>query len=556
MKNSFKLNEIQIVAAVLPFFIGGFHEFVSCLLSITLLILLGIKCRKKQRLMIKKNDTLLFTIVFVFFYLVSIIWAIDKGVAVLGFIKFLPIFLYLIFLFQNTENTDIISNKLIAYIGAVMTILSFSLHFISKFENFFTVAGRLAGFFQYPNTFALFLLIGLIIIFTQENIRALDYLMVIVLLFGIFESGSRTTFVLTFILAVFLLIKAKNKKLKTIVFVIFGVSVATAVIYSLVTDNFYSVGRFLTTSFKESTFIGRLLYYKDALPVILKHPFGLGYMGYYYLQGSFQTGVYSVMYIHNDFLQILLDIGWIPAILFFVVIFESLFSKNVTLRKKAILLTICTHCLLDFDLQFIPIFIILITCLDYERGKEAEIKLSSLNQSIITGALSIVCVFFGTCTFLMYLNKHELAVQIYPFYTSAQIELMNETEDFDFANKKAESVLKMNKYVYSAYTLKAADYLSAGDINNFIIFENKALDCNKYNIDEYERYGRLLISIIETYNKTESRGVINNCEEELVNIQNRLDSVEKTTSILAWNIKDKPNLKLSSELEKYIENIH
>ena len=147
-------------------------------------------------------------------------------------------------------------------------------------------------------------------------------------------------------------------------------------------------------------------------------------------------------------------------------------------------------------------------------------------------------------------------VQIYPFYTTAQIELMNETEDFDFANKKAESVLKMNKYVYSAYTLKAADYLSAGDINNFIIFENKALDCNKYNIDEYERYGRLLINIIETYNKTESRGVINYCEEELVNIQNRLDSVEKTTSSLAWNIKDKPNLKLSSELEKYIENIH
>ena len=46
-------------------------------------------------------------------------------------------------------------------------------------------------------------------------------------------------------------------------------------------------GRFLTTSLHSSTLLGRLLYAQDALPVILRHPFGLGYRSYTYMQGSF-----------------------------------------------------------------------------------------------------------------------------------------------------------------------------------------------------------------------------------------------------------------------------
>lgn len=63
---------------------------------------------------------------------------------------------------------------------------------------------------------------------------------------------------------------------------------------SPVLKNIAFLERFYVFSIKESTFVGRLLYYYDALPVIRKNPFGLGYMGYYYIQQSIQTGVYFV----------------------------------------------------------------------------------------------------------------------------------------------------------------------------------------------------------------------------------------------------------------------
>ena len=90
-------------------------------------------------------------------------------------------------------------------------------------------------------------------------------------------------------------------------------SVLALVIYSALFDSFGIFRRVLSLSFTESTFVGRFLYYMDALPQILRRPFGMGYMGYYYDQLSVQTGVYSVMYLHNDLFQLVLDTGWIPA---------------------------------------------------------------------------------------------------------------------------------------------------------------------------------------------------------------------------------------------------
>lgn len=118
-----------------------------------------------------------------------------------------------------------------------------------------------------------------------------------ILLFGIFESGSRTVFLLLVfsVLCLCIVLKEKANKIVAASVLLFGTAVV--VIYVWFNKDISSVGRFITTSFSESTLLGRILYYKDALPVILKHPFGLGYLGYYFLQRSFQTAVYSVMYI-------------------------------------------------------------------------------------------------------------------------------------------------------------------------------------------------------------------------------------------------------------------
>ena len=102
-------------------------------------------------------------------------------------------------------------------------------------------------------------------------------------------------------------------------------------------------------SLSNSTLIGRFLYWQDALPLVFTHPFGLGYMGYYYLQGSVQTGVYTTVFVHNDFLQLLLDFGWIPGIAAAAVFFRSLFSGKQDHTAEGGTGSDRLHSLFDFD---------------------------------------------------------------------------------------------------------------------------------------------------------------------------------------------------------------
>ena len=68
------------------------------------------------------------------------------------------------------------------------------------FEQWVSVAGRLSGFFQYPNTYALFMLICLILVMWRFDYKKIDWLDIVygvAAVFGIIMSGSRTVFVLT-----------------------------------------------------------------------------------------------------------------------------------------------------------------------------------------------------------------------------------------------------------------------------------------------------------------------------------------------------------------------
>ena len=99
---------------------------------------------------------------------------------------------------------------------------------------------------------------------------------------------------------IFLWLCLTRKRLRIPLMLLLAACVAAALLFVAITGNQDTIGRFLTISLESSTLMGRLLYYRDVLPVILKHPFGLGYMGYYYAQGGFQTGVYATKFVHNE----------------------------------------------------------------------------------------------------------------------------------------------------------------------------------------------------------------------------------------------------------------
>ena len=532
---------LMILFFTAPFLIGMYYEWTSCIAAVFLSAYL-IYCRKiSGHLIFPKSPVMYACLTVVCAFILSPLWAVDKGMTVFGAVKFLPLPLFCMALAQvdYDERQKLIYT--IPIIGVTMTIISFPLSFIPILGNYLLVSGRLAGFFQYSNTYAIYLLVGIVIAVGSDWNAKKKLVISAALLAGIFLSGSRTVFILLIIAAVIYFIKSNNKNLKIALSCVFAAILIMVIIYSFIAKTFDTVGRFLTSSLLSSTSLGRLLYYKDALPVILHHPFGLGYMGYYFLQGSFQTGAHSVVNIHNEFLQILLDIGWVP----FAVCMWAGISAFMSANKlsKAVMLTLLAHCLLDFDLQFIALGFVLILAADNPEAQKIKLKRSlplySLNLIII-----LISVYFGSANFSFYFKNYDLAAKIYPGYTNAYIQFFSYADDLENAENAADRVLKLNGSVSLAYSIKSRSAFSEGDVQKMVEYKNKAISLAKYSIFEYRDYRDMLEIARDLYMQAGDETGAEYCEARLDEIPKMLDEVKEKTSRLAWMIDDKPELEL------------
>ena len=361
-----------------------------------------------------------------------------------------------------------------------------------------------------------------------------------ILLFGIFQSGSRTVFGLLLLSTIIIVIFGTNKCVRKITLIVIPVSIAAAVLITLATGNFQTVGRFPTSSLSQSSFLGRLLYYQDALPIIVKNPFGLGYDGYFYTQGSFQTGIYTVKYIHNDFLQLLLDIGWVPFLLLSAAIVKAFFKKGATLQKRTLLIAICGHCMLDFSLQYISIFFILLLLLDYEKIYLIS-KLTAKKLVFTFGALlSAISLYFAAASFSFHIGKYDIAVRIYPFYTDGYITLMTKETDIETAKLYSNKVMQLNKSVYQAYLIESLYDFGSGNMKSAIENREKAILLSPYTLSSYTEYMEMLERAIILYKDAGDDESAEFCRKKLVSLPKRFDEAIDKTSTLGWLINDLP----------------
>lgn len=524
-----------------PFLIGVYYEWLSCIVSLFLVGYL-FYCRiAAGKIKFPLTPLMAACSVIVIFFAISPLWAVDKGMTVFGAVKFLPLPLFCISISQ-TESSQ--RDKLLMTVpvtGTVMTAVSFALSLVPKLSGFFLVSGRLSGFFQYSNTFAAYLIVGLIITVLGYKKFSLQIPISAILLFGIFMSGSRTVFILLALSVLFFIIFIKNKKTKFLILGIFISLTVLAAIFAAVTGRLDTIGRFLTASLNSSTFIGRILYYKDSLPVILKHPLGLGYMGYYFLQGSFKTGVYTVVNIHNDFLQILLDIGWLP---FAICIWAAVkaFIKCPPM-SKAVIAAILSHCLLDFDLQYISVCFVLIVAMSDEPKKFLEIR-SKSGISLLCIAATALQFYFGIAAGLYYFNEYSAAAKIYPAYTSAYVEMISYGESIEEMDALADEIFKYNDSVSIAHSIKGRAAFARGDVESMIEYMRGAVLLSRYRIDEYRDYRDMLKLAINAYENAGDENSAEYCREYLAEIYMILKRTEQTTSPLAWKIDVKPILEM------------
>lgn len=543
------LNSLRVIMAVSLLAVGLFYELTSAVVSAVLFVWL-VLLAKRQKLGFRRNAASVTAIAVYIGYCVSILWSVDKGLSVWGVAKYLPVPLMALCLLQtDSDERSTVLNDL-PWIGAVTVLVSFALQFIPSLHGLFTSSDRLAGFFQYPNTFACFMLLGLeILILSEEKINVWRVLCAIVLVFGLIQSGSRTVFVLTIpVLLVSLFIRLRKKPK---VLVIGAVSVAAVfIVMILALGGSYSVSHLLALSTSESTLLGRLLYWKDALPVIGSHPFGLGYLGYYMSHGSFQTGLYSVRWVHNELLQMLLDIGWIPAVIAIVAVVKAVLAKQPTVRK-VVLLTLLAHCMMDFDLEYIAMYFIVLLCLDWDTGKTKTLKLT-VPAKAVSAVLILGSLYIGVGSTLYYSGKTEASVKVYPWNTQARMELLTEAETAEEMDEQADAILALNDTIALAWDAKAEAAYSRGDFGAVIDAKNNALVNTKYIRSEYVDYFNKLAVGYQLYLQAGDTKSAQICLDEIIGIQSRIDRVLAATDELAWKITDKPYLVMPDEYNDFV----
>ena len=545
---------IKIFFFITPFLFGLYYEFSSYFAQIFILVILLIKLLKQKKIKVYFNFASIALAIISVGYLFTCIYAVDKGMAILGFLKFtIPLtFGLLLMQYKQEEVKDMMT--LVPISGVIMVIVSMIFKYIPFLPNvFYLQNGRMMGFFQYANTFALFLLIGIIYIGYSKQPKWKIIIYNIGLLFGILISGCRTVQILTLLNYIIMIIKQKELRMYFIALVI--IAIAGTIGYVLITGNLNTVGRYLTTSTSSRSLQERLLYYKDAIPLILRHPFGLGYMGYSYIQPQIQTGIYQAAYVHNDFLQFALDIGIIPLVVLIIALIKNLFSKNKELSFRLILLTIALHMLIDFDLQFMIIFLILVMTLNLWDNKEYEYETNKIALISIDTLLIIIFLYFGIVTLLNYFEKDEIATKMYPIYTEANIAIANnymQNEDINSAYKIALNIQKTNKELGMIYNIKAYYYYINKDWKSMVQNKKKYLEVNKYNLKEYDEYVLMLSEAIEYYAQNEEMEKAMEYIKQVAEVPSIIEHVKSSTSSISYNVKDKPTFELKSNVQKYI----
>ena len=529
---------------------GGFHEYIACGLSVAMCVFLLLRLRKDKTLSLPKNAFFLAAAVISLGYGITALWAVDRGMALIGFVKFLPLPLYLLCL--RAEGRASTALSWLPYLGAAMAVISAVGMAVPGLKDSFSVADRLAGFFQYPNTFALFLLVCQLLLLKKPGKKLPDYLTLTVLAAGLLYTGSRTVFAVAVLANIAMLFLAVRRKGRAVLLALGGAVCLAAVILAFSENSV--IGRYLRFSLTESTLVGRVLYVVDALPLLVKYPFGMGYMGYYYIQGSVQTGLYSVMYIHNELLQLLLDIGWIPAVAVLVALGRWFFRKTVSAQDKLIVATVCLHSLFDFNLQFTGMALLLLLLTHTPCDKPRSRKVGAA-LPVALAAVACLSLYLGTSLGLAHFGAYRAADAMYPGNTRNKLTIMEQTEDLAEADRVADSFLRWNTHYFAPYIMKAQYAYSQGDFGSVIQYAEQGLAANPLQYQQYEDYCRMLLVGVQLYIKAGDNASAGTCAKALNSAVKQLESNGNRLSALGKMIADQPITTLPAELLEQVRKV-
>ena len=586
---------VMVIIYISLIICGGFFLYSSAFLNIILssLIVAGVVRNKKLR--IEMSWYLLSLIVLCISYIIVIIYSVDKGLSAMGIIKFLPVLLFCVLLNVYEVDRKKIAEQLPLCAG-VMTVIAFILYMIKPLRQYFSVSDRLSGTFQYPNSFAMFLLISIMLLvndFKLDKKKIIRSILLVVLIGGIAFTGSRAVLVLlvpAVLGVIFIRTRegkaelveeiSKKKELSQDVIeknqalgsnkmrwiIVSAIILATVIIVGAIAIGTKKI------AFTSSTLFGRLLYWKDALIILKKYPFGVGYYGYSYIQGFFQTGNYKVVNVHNDILQFMLDVGILPGIVFFAAYVRGIITRKNKDINRWILLIFLMHILFDFDLQFVSLFMLIALFMPEENVKTFEFRKanqkdrsddsSNINKLVVMipggmllAAIVIFSILIGMSDLFDYFGLYNRSLKMWKNNTNAKVHMLKSINEYSEGFALAMDILSHNEYVDDAYSFMAANAFYSGDVGLFEAYQNKAIEYAPYEFQYYYDYIEIMSYSAEEFINAGDKESAVVCYEGMVEMEDRLESLADRTSSFSYRFTDKPVTEFPSEYKEKINSI-
>lgn len=538
---------------ILPFVYGGFYDWTFMIAGVMWAVLLMWTLLEKQRMIIDARKMIIGMIVFIC-YLGTISYGIDRGMSMIGAVKVLTILVFAVLIRQLDMDVQKDFLNQIPMLATIMTITSM-ITWITPIKTYFFQAGRLGGFFQYSNTFALYLLLAFIILCYKQQWEKKEYIEMFILTAGILATGSRIVFILWICNLLYFVLKRKEKRKIFLCLILFVI--ALTMIGVIVSGSYQNTGRYLTIFTSNSTLWGRIIYAADGIKILLKHPLGTGYMGYYYLQPSMQSAAYITRFVHNDLLQIGLDAGIFPMILVVIWIIKELAGNQISKIQKHLLIIMGVHSLFDFNLQFLAVSTLFILCMkttEENRNMVEDKKIFSVVGGI-TAISMIIFIWLGSSLILEQMGKYEQAQKVMPWLTSAKIMQLSKETQVEKAQQLADDLIRENGKIAQAYGIKAEIEYEQKDYDAMIKNKRLQIENQKYSRLYYEDYIKKLSVILSEEQEAGNTKEMSKYLKELLWISDKIKQVNDQTSKIAVHLKDDSKVELEENYQTYLEQI-
>lgn len=516
---------------------GGLYSYGVYLTGSVITVLLIIILQTNKKAQCVKTELFAGSIMLPALALITVFCGIDKGMAWTGFLRVLAFSIWIYYLMQFEKSERDQAFFALPFLGVAMTGVGILALMIPGLKEMFWTAGRFGGFFQYSNTCALFLIICIMITVENERPDMKRLLLFDALLMGTFLTGSKGGVLLLIPVLIWIFVKKKPFR-KNGIFVT-GFLVIGGIIYAMISGDFQNIARIYTILKYPSTLFGRLLYMKDALPVILKNPLGIGYLGYESIQPVIQTGVYTSKFVHNDWMQMTLDFGWLFVIVAAWIVIRQLKKGKQEVFKKIILCIIGLYSVGEFHLQFFFIVMTAGLLWDYNEDKlEIKKKASMRENQIFAVAAVVLFAYFAIASFSTQSGNYQRALQMFPYDTTALEGVLVVQEDKSAAEMMALELTEMNEYNSQGYNTLAYIALMDGEYEAALDYKLKVLSIERFNMNEYADFENMVKTIEEQAGGDEE--IVKLCKLGIQEMNDLLEETKESVSPLAYKLRDKP----------------